>query len=223
MRAILDTLNSGTRQLESISTQPILWDQVWIHFAKQRLPKHTLDAWEQYRNRNGSNRLPTLEELKQFLDTKSKGRREFENESDLINQSSGGGKSKVESGGNRFQPYDKNQSNRGEKSYRFRRNDSHRSSGPALCVMSGCNQTHYLGQCTLFGALSLTERTDVTRQHRLCRCCLTPGHMAYTCTRSGCAKCPDAKPKHHFRLCPKTTIDSKVVAPVTKKTEPAKQ
>lgn len=78
LRAIVDSLNSGTRQLETIASPEVLWDQVWIHHAKQRLPKSTLDSWEQYRNRDGNTMLPRLEEFKRFLEVKAKGRREYE-------------------------------------------------------------------------------------------------------------------------------------------------
>lgn len=74
LRKILDALNSATRQLETISETSCLYDQMWIHLAKQRLPGATLDSWEQQRNRHGTDRLPTLEEFKRFLDTKAKGR-----------------------------------------------------------------------------------------------------------------------------------------------------
>lgn len=80
LRAILDVLRGGTRQLETMCETDVLQDQIWIHLAKRRLPKSTLDSWEQYRNRHGIERMPTLEEFGRFLDTKSKGRREFETE-----------------------------------------------------------------------------------------------------------------------------------------------
>lgn len=80
LRLIVDALNSGTRQLETMASPDQILDQVWIHYGKQRLPKYTLDAWEQQRNRGGALALPTVEEFKNFLDVKSKGRREFEGE-----------------------------------------------------------------------------------------------------------------------------------------------
>lgn len=80
LRSVVDALNNGTRQMETIATPEALWDQMWIHYGKQRLPKQTLDSWEQYRNREGMAKLPTLNEFKRFLEVKAKGRREFETE-----------------------------------------------------------------------------------------------------------------------------------------------
>lgn len=221
LREILDALNSGTRQLEAISSQPALWHQVWIHYAKQRLPNHTLDSWEQCRNRTGSNRMPTLEEFKAFLDTKSKGRREFEHETNWFGQGATGGKAKHEPANNRYKPYDKDRSQKhGEKLYPQRRVESSSSSGRMQCSMQGCNQTHFLSQCDQFKALSLTDRNDLVRKKYLCRCCLTTGHMSSACPRPtlACSKCPETKIKHHFRLCPKTTADTKPAVSNVKKT-----
>lgn len=206
LRTILDSLNSGTRQLYSFTSSAILMDQIWIHHAKQRLPASALDAWEQYRNQNQPSTLPTLEFFKQFLDSKAKARREFEHESTLVPQEKSSAakhdnkerRAQSGTGGTRFKPYD--------TSRRDNRKPSSESFGhapPTLCVMSGCEQTHYLGQCQQFEKLSFADKMDVVREHQLCRCCLIKGHMALNCKRRGCAKCPDGKFKHHFRLCTK--------------------
>lgn len=177
----------------------ILWDQLWIHYAKQRLPRFTLDSWEQHRNRNGNTELPTLKNFIEFLDVKAKGRREFELESEMINlTSTSHQKSSVEHGRNRFKPYDKR--DKGNKN----KKTEPRSGGPTRCIMPGCSQVHYLGQCELFRKLTLQERLELTRKQQLCRCCLLKGHMAISCSRDGCSKCPEDRFKHHFRLCPKT-------------------
>lgn len=217
LRSILDALNGGTRQLEAVSQQPMLWDQVWIHYAKRRLPKQTLDAWEQHRNRNGTMRLPTLVEFKSFLDTKAKGRHEFEDESNWQSSSTAGGKIRQEQGSNRFKPWDKDRVNKsGVQSHPFKQTEAMGQGRSNACVVPGCKQNHYLWQCEAFRLLSVADRYELTRQHRLCRCCLQGGHMATACVRSGCAKCPDAKFKHHFRLCPKTISDDKTSAPEVK-------
>lgn len=226
LRAILDALNGSTRQLETISTPAVLWDQMWIHLAKQRMPKKTLDSWEQFRNRGGATKLPTLDEFKDFLDTKSKGRREFENDTtgSMSKGSSVGHTKRSESSGNRFRPYEKSKPSRGENPFRSQKNEASGSGGPTRCVMPGCSQTHYLGQCDAFRGLPLTERVEFTRQHRLCKCCLTTGHYAFSCSRSGCSKCPEDKQKHHFRLCPKMSADLKPNMSTAKKApEPSKQ
>lgn len=222
LRTVLDEVTGSTRQLETMADKSVLWDQMWIHMAKQRLPRSTLDSWEQFRNRNQRNRMPTLEEFKDFLDTKARARREYEFEPMSSDRSSGNkSKSGSDGSGNRFRPYDRNDRNRpsgsASSNNREERDKSHSNSKqvapgtgpPSACPMQGCGQTHYLGQCDKFRALSLTDRLEETKRHRLCRGCLNAGHMAYACARTSCMKCPESKMKHHFRLCPKTTVDGK--------------
>lgn len=206
LRAILDSLNGGTRQLETITSHTVLLDQIWIHFAKQRLPATTLDAWEQYRNRERSTALPTLEEFKNFLDSKAKARREFESKNELVPQAMEklrnqpqDGKMKDTSGANRFKPYDRNRKGSGPSQA-----NSHGFAPPAACIMTGCEAVHYLGQCPQFIKLNFEQRQKIVKDHQRCRCCLGEGHMAATCRRRGCSKCPEAKSKHHYWLCTKT-------------------
>lgn len=82
------------KSLETVAPQPILWDQICIHFARQRLPRSTLDAWEQFRNRKEKNGMPTLEEFKEFLDSKARGRSEREDDPTVTSNSPASGKSK---------------------------------------------------------------------------------------------------------------------------------
>lgn len=100
LRSVLDSLHSGTRQLETMATTPEIFDQMWIHHCKQRLPRYTLDAWERHRNRDGINRLPTLSQFKHFLDVKSKGRREFEEVEIIGHNKQNNSRAKVEQVGN---------------------------------------------------------------------------------------------------------------------------
>lgn len=221
LRAIWNAITSGTRQLQVIANQGTLWDQVWIHFAKQRLPKYTFDSWEQFRNRHGNKTMPTLQEFQQFLDVKSKGRREFETDSagpSYIRQGNNHSQHQSQvhehsSRNNRFKPYDRkdkyhDQSKPVVKStnpFAPYRGQSQDNKGPSQCRMSDCNQVHYLGQCPRFKDLSYQQRMDIIMSQRLCRCCLMSGHTAFNCSWKGCSSCPDEKVKHHFRLCPKTT------------------
>lgn len=211
IRAIRNALTSCTRQLRGQTTPEALDDQIWIHHGKQRLPRRTLDAWEQYRNQYHPRDLPTLKDFFAFLDSKAKARREFEHQSSLVKfdgshktkGDSRDAKSKSTASQSRFKPYDKNVKNQStmgstnDRSYGF--------SSPTTCIMPSCGQVHYLGQCRLFSALSINDKLKVVKDHNLCRCCLVPGHMASKCQRSGCSKCPDQRPQHHFRLCPKAT------------------
>lgn len=202
LRAILDSLNSCTRQLQSFTTPDVLINQVWINHAKQRLPRKTLDAWEQHRNTTNSGRLSTLDEFKQFLDSRAKARREFENQSTLV-QHVGGQQIKQESKQvttpSRTKPYERHVKNRAVDTSTSRLGFG----PPTKCVMPNCIQVHYLGQCRFFAPLSLKDKLKVVQDNDFCKCCLSAGHRAAQCQRSGCSKCPNDRVKHHFRLCPK--------------------
>lgn len=205
IRTILDSLNSCTRQLQRIATPEALTEQIWIHHGKQRLPHKTLDAWEQHRNQSASGNLPTFDEFKRFLDSRAKARREFENQGTLV-QHDGGHKvkqelrAKGESSQNRSRPYDKG--TRGQPATGTV-GDRYGFAPATECIMPGCGQVHYLGQCRHFANLTLKDRLQKVQEKRLCKCCLTSGHMAAKCNRSGCSKCPNERIKHHFRLCQK--------------------
>lgn len=173
--------------------------------------------------------MPSLDDFLQFLDVKSKGRREFEVETDSTTAAGPSSKSNPYapgrtnlkgpgSKGDRFRPYEKERPHRvgvlQDSANPFsRRNEgssgySKNQQGPTACIMPQCGLVHYLGQCTLFRDKTLQQRMDIVARHKLCRCCMLTGHMAVQCPRDGCSKCPDARPKHHFRMCPKTTFPS---------------
>lgn len=179
---VVDVLNNTQRQLQAIcpqSTNPLL-DQVWIHVAKQRLPKKTLDSWEQYRNRDGAMGLPTGDSFRKFLETKARGRREFElPDAGRAKQTCNAGRSQRESS-NRFRPYEqsrdqaKSYSGRDEsyggrdrsyngrdKSYQGGRNESGRTTDFTECVTPSCKQSHAAWRCDAFFKLPLTERRDL--------------------------------------------------------------
>lgn len=219
LRKILDSVNSGTRALLAVTDQESLWDQVWIHYAKQRLPRSTLDSWEQHRSRHRMGSLPSLNEFKHFLDIKAKGRREFEHSES---------NPRVRYKEHRPNPYHKNersanhgsdrrQEQRRNESYpktsRFTPRETNNHPEPGRCAVPNCNERHGLYQCNAFRRLGLQERLRVVYNNQLCRCCMRQGHIAIKCERDGCSKCPESKVKHHFKLCPKTTWDSKPKQP----------
>lgn len=114
---------------------------------KQRLPKNILDSWERYRHRDVVESLPSSDDLRRFLTTKVRGRREREYD-DGGSQGAKLDKARQDNS-NRLRPYDKNRdqarsySNR-DKSYQ--RNESS-GGGRTACVTPGCKQTHPAWRC----------------------------------------------------------------------------
>lgn len=201
--------NSGIRQLLTSYDPVVLADQMLIHMLRLRLPIQTADSWERYRNGLGGDNLPTIAQLQKFVDVKTKGRRGCDAEN-RASTAAAPAKAKTESNGNRFKPYDKTKPRHDGRPTQHQ-SEPPKTGGPPVCVLPNCKQTHWMSQCEIFRKMNLAERAEVTQRYRLCRCCLSQGHMAAYCTRNACAKCPEAKIKHHFRLCPKTTVDNKTV------------
>lgn len=203
LTVIYQTLTNGLRQLRTIRPgSDVIFDQMCIHLAKQRLPKETLDSWEQRRNEKKGGELPSCEEFLKFLCIKAKGRREFEYDANSRDQSSSD-EQEADASSQRFKPYDRNHHR--DKSYQRSRFETTKAELSMSCIVQGCDQTHRIWQCESFTKLSLTQRKELTRKYRLCRCCLSPGHLSFACPRAGCPNCPEANFKHHVKLCPKST------------------
>jgi hypothetical protein len=224
IRTVLDSMSGGLRQLSALTDTQTMCDQMWIHYAKQRLPKNTIDAWEQHRTRENVTNLPTLDEFKRFMESKARGRREYEEEPvsekppterysrhynrDNPGQSNVGGYRK-----NRYQPFDRQQristfsGNRQEHATEQPNERPQQAINRKGCVVPGCDATHPVYMCDAFRKLNIPERLNIVRQSRLCHCCLNPGHFARDCQRGTCTLCPDSSKKHHIRLCEKSLFN----------------
>lgn len=235
LSTLVDALTVSQRQMQTICPDAsTVADQFWIHVVKQRLPKGTLDSWERYRNKDGANTLPTSADLKRFLIIKAKGRREREYEETTGSESF---KSTTETNNNRYRPYDygrdraksyndrarsyndraKSYNDRAklaslrDKMYPNQRNQGAETGRFTQCIVPSCRLAHVVWKCSMFTQLPLSERRELVRRHRLCNICLSSGHLSFTCPRAdaACSKCPEARFKHHVKLCPKTTIEEK--------------
>lgn len=218
MQEILNVLNNSVRQLKSMTTRKVLEEQLFIHYATWRMAPATRDAWEQYRNREKVGGLPSLDDMKQFLHYKtrvhiqpSRSNVAPKTSTDKGKRSTHNGTSADTSRNQRFKPYDRTKSSSGTP-----RPDKPGFGPPPDCLMTGCGQTHYLGLCPKFQQVKFSDRMEIVKEHNLCRCCLMVDHTARDCGRRGCAKCPDAKSKHHYFLCMKTHQDGPMKKEATK-------
>lgn len=223
MRSISDSVTGAFRALKSYKHHEALNEQLWVHIGTRLLPASALDGWEQHRRQLGLKHLPRLSEWAAYCAERSSTRRNFEVRSRWENKETSAEKSKAEpnrtsqdndkskigSGNSRFRPQNRHSAHAGASS--SSRIGGPTPSRPTSCVMQDCKESHNVWTCEKFRSLTLTDRLAAVRKHRLCNCCLMPGHFAYNCDRLtyACSKCPDDKTKHHFRLCPKTTLDTK--------------
>lgn len=198
LRAILDAMSSGLRQLRVLGVPVDTWDDIMINVISQRLPGATLDSWEQ--KRIGIVR-PTLEDLRNLIESKARGRRALEGTMQNYGNSN---REQNRYKDNRYRPYpDTRGSSTGNRA------DSRRhvqNNGPVQadkCPVAECTQNHFVYKCDLFKRMGLNDKLLLVRGANLCRCCLRPGHRALECEFSGCSSCPDTKWKHNYRICSK--------------------
>lgn len=204
LQEILNVLNNSRRQLHAMATPQVLEEQLFIHYATRRMAPSTQDAWEQYRNRERVVGLTGIEEMKQFLHYKTRMHTQQSNLDSKVQAEKRvrpphNGAVRSTSSNQRGKPYDRNASTR-----EAGKSDSYGFGPPTSCIMTGCDQVHYLGQCPVFRRLSFADRLEIVKENRLCRCCLMTGHMSAVCKKRGCSNCPDARFKHHYHLCSKT-------------------
>ena len=75
-----------------------------------------------------------------------------------------------------------------QKSYVTLHTDScKKSEGRNLAVCKLCRQRHHISNCSMLETMSVNERWDIAKAHRLCYRCLAYGHVGYRCKNS--ARC----------------------------------
>lgn len=89
LRTLVDAGRGGMRQLRAVCDPLFLLEQFAIHVFRRLSPRATNDAWEQHRSRQGECYLPTFDEYMSFLDTRAKGRKEFDDDVSTALQTSG--------------------------------------------------------------------------------------------------------------------------------------
>jgi hypothetical protein len=75
-----------------------------------------------------------------------------------------------------------------QKSSRSQQNAYANTTGnPVKCVM--CNKNHNLYQCQKFLSLSVAQRQNTVKQHKLCENCLRATHKTESCNSGNCRQC----------------------------------
>lgn len=193
------------------------WGPIMVNIIGQRLPRSTLDAWEQ---RRIAMEDPQLSDLQLFLESKARGRRVMEDRSGLVERepSREPRRRDEQRGYNRdarARPYPDTRNSSSAQYRPSRNNVNDEQTGPQFrpfyapsnekCPMEGCQEIHPVFKCGEFLRNPLEARREVVRRANLCRCCLLPGHRAADCTFPPCRSCPEDHDRHSFRLCPKST------------------
>ncbi|XP_066258254.1 uncharacterized protein [Euwallacea similis] len=181
VRKLIDTVQQHKAALEKLKLPVDKWDALLNPIILSKLDERTNHEWERKQCHTES---PTVNQLLDFLTDKC-----FALESSR--------------GFSRPQPHrpdkDRNE-NRGQE----RGNGSASSKNYSYSLMQRvgrechiCNENHFVYQCPRFTQLSVSEKYNEIRKHKLCSNCLRIGHLNQECKSSGCKKC--AK-KHNTAL-----------------------
>ncbi|XP_066260795.1 uncharacterized protein [Euwallacea similis] len=181
VRKLIDTVQQHKAALEKLKLPVDKWDALLNPIILSKLDERTNHDWERKQCHTES---PTVNQLLDFLTDKC-----FALESSR--------------GFSRPQPHrpdkDRNE-NRGQE--RGNGSTSFKNYSYSLTQRVGreyqiCNENHFVYQCPRFAQLSVSEKYNEIRKHKLCSNCLRIGHLNQECKSSGCKKC--AK-KHNTAL-----------------------
>ncbi|XP_030762930.1 uncharacterized protein LOC115887601 [Sitophilus oryzae] len=165
LRKLLDTLHQHLSALEKLRLPVDQWDIILIPIILQKLDDKTKRDWESKQNDQS---LPKLKDFTEFLRKKCFMLEAIQDNDiqkpSLKNQN--------------FRETSRQNSNSRKLSY---------ASVDLKCPV--CKESHYVYQCKRFNSLSLADKYNEIRNHKLCGNCLRSGHFKNDCHSQGCKKC----------------------------------
>ncbi|XP_053618244.1 uncharacterized protein LOC128679812 [Plodia interpunctella] len=170
IKNLVDTTAECLNSLGNLQVSTESWDPIIIYMVTQKLDLETRKLWEDHIYKPDSERLPTWQELKNFLEAKFRTL-------ELITSS--------------LAPAIKESKPVKEKAFHV--------SAPApakTCVV--CNEDHKLCHCKEFTSLSTEDRSKIAKEKNLCFNCLVPGHSARRCRLR--VLCKECRRRHHTLL-----------------------
>ncbi|XP_066252670.1 uncharacterized protein [Euwallacea similis] len=181
VRKLIDTVQQHKAALEKLKLPVDKWDALLNPIILSKLDERTNHDWERKQCHTES---PTVNQLLDFLTDKC-----FALESSR-------GFSRPQS----HKPDKYRNENRGQE--RGNGSISSKNYSYSLTQRVGrechiCNENHFVYQCPRFTQLSVSEKYNEIRKHKLCSNCLRVGHRNQECKSIGCKKC--AK-KHNTAL-----------------------
>ena len=175
LRNLLDTTVLCVDALGKLNQPVNHWDMILVHQVSQKLSNQLRLQWE---SQIKVNQLPTWQELHDFLNNKCRVLETLDCESKnrvLVSDSIPKNKSSISTVRNQVFTVTNNQHS---------------------CVL--CKGPHYVQRCELFIRMSPIERSNKTRELKLCFNCLREGHNSLQCKSN--YKCNSCKKSHHSML-----------------------
>lgn len=168
LRQLIDTTSECVQSLRSHELPTDQWDAVLVYIMTQRLDPETHKQWEVSL---ADNELPTFKDICTFLEKRCRSL-------EVI----GGTSSPAATTSRRTQ---------------VPKPTMHHVTTNAFAVCAICRQQHTMGNCGEFRSMTVAERRDAVKSHRLCFMCLKGGHISANCSAAGCGICGG---KHHELL-----------------------
>lgn len=173
IKSLLDVTTDCLNNLQNLNIITSSWDPIIIFIVIQKMDTETHKEWEQTVCTNEDDKLPTWDDLRQFMQSKYRTL-------ELVMSTSGLREKSIK-----------------ERSHFVTATASTSpSSGDRKCVL--CKESHTLCHCKEFCKLQPAERAEYVKSNKLCFNCLVPGHSAYLCKlRVSCRICSR---RHHTLL-----------------------
>ncbi|XP_063915614.1 uncharacterized protein LOC135131698 [Zophobas morio] len=168
LRQMIQTTTTHLKVLESLQRPVKQWDDLLIHIISSKLDHNTLIAWES----SLGHEIPTYEQLEKFVVQRCQTLESLESVSISTN--------------NKFNTNVNQSAKPIQKGY-MTRPATHVSTSSIQCSI--CNQNHQLFRCKNFLEMTVAQRINEIKKHKLCQNCFKANHKADTCTHSQCRKC----------------------------------
>lgn len=173
IKNLLDVTTDCLNNLQNLNIITSSWDPIIIFLVIQKMDPESHKEWEQSVSTNEEDKLPTWNDLKEFLQSRYRTL-------ELIMSTSGTREKPVK-----------------ERSHLVTATaTTSPSSADKTCVL--CKEKHTLCHCKDFTKLQPAERSEYVKSNKLCFNCLAPGHSAYQCKLQ--MTCRICSRRHHTLL-----------------------
>lgn len=177
LRNLVDIVTQQINALEKLNMPVKQWDALLIPLIIKKLDDRTRREWES--KLDGDN-FPTLEEFLKFLNRKCFTLETLYTDNNITKNQSN---SQTVQNSNPSYTYNKIQKGMSQ----LPNLQCFASSENVVCDI--CNARHFIYQCSKFLEMSISQRYEELRKHKLCTNCLRPGHFKFQCNSSNCRKC----------------------------------
>lgn len=174
IRILIDTVTQHISALEKLCLPVEYWDSLLIPIILRKIDDRSKREWE---GKLENNKLPTLKEFLDFLTKKYFTLEALYNDNPNKNTSL--------NSNFRSNNRDGNKGKQSPKPHNLQ--ICYTGSEGISCKL--CHDTHFIYQCPTFLSLSLNDKYQEIRKHKLCSNCLRSGHFKTQCQSGNCRKC----------------------------------